>query len=371
MMNLFKIKIDQNRIFGLDILRAVAILSVVIGHASYLIPQRHRSTHNFILLDGVSLFFVLSGFLIGGILIKSIHKKGLTSTSLKEFWIRRWFRTLPNYFLILAILCLLELIFSENFNIRSVNRFFYFSQNIYQQHPHFFPEAWSLAVEEWFYLIFPIVTFLLFRVTKSANKSIFITAIIFIIITHFFRYYRWQQGYINSIEMWDLNMRKQVITRLDSLMFGVLGAYIYFYFETTWIKKKNLLLGVGIIMILFQKFFIPKWANTNGLFFSVFSFSFTSLYTLFLLPFLSQIKTHSGIIFNAITYLSLISYSMYLLNLSIIQFWILNYISFNTNNGYINIISNYATYYILLIPMSILLYKYFEVPMTALREKFK
>ena len=52
---------------------------------------------------GVELFFVLSGFLIGGILIKIFDNTEFTFADVRRFWIRRWFRTLPNYWLILSI----------------------------------------------------------------------------------------------------------------------------------------------------------------------------------------------------------------------------------------------------------------------------
>ena len=59
---------------------------------------------NHISIDGVSIFFVLSGFLIGGILIKVLETEPATFKTLFNFWIRRWFRTLPNYLFILLIL---------------------------------------------------------------------------------------------------------------------------------------------------------------------------------------------------------------------------------------------------------------------------
>ena len=77
MTNLLRIQIDEKRVYGLDILRALAILFVVIGHGGYLLPERARKLINLLIFDGVSIFFVLSGFLIGGIFIKLIQEKGL------------------------------------------------------------------------------------------------------------------------------------------------------------------------------------------------------------------------------------------------------------------------------------------------------
>lgn len=65
MIKLFKIEIDSNRIFGLDILRAFAILFVIYKHAANYVPSSVKSIYTIFSLDGVSIFFVLSGFLIG------------------------------------------------------------------------------------------------------------------------------------------------------------------------------------------------------------------------------------------------------------------------------------------------------------------
>ena len=371
---IFKIDIDENRIFGLDILRALAILFVVIGHGAYLLPEKLRPINDSFIFDGVSIFFVLSGFLIGGILIKLIEKNGFNLKILKDFWIRRWFRTLPNYFLTLMILCSLHLIFDHGFSFSSIGNYFIFSQNLFYEHPSwFFPEAWSLSVEEWFYLLFPIIILLIFSINNSYQKSIFYAAIAVIFFITAFRYYRFSTIPINSVNEWDLIFRKQVITRLDSLMFGVIGAYIYYYYTSIWQKYKVQFLIIGIILLVALKFILPDFVQINDAYSCVFSFTILSIATVLLLPYLSNLKSGKGFLYKAVTYISLISYSMYLLNLSIVQKWILNKIPWSefTDNDYIIILSKYSSYWLLVIGLSILTYKYFEIPMTALREKMK
>ncbi|MEI7616870.1 MAG: acyltransferase [Actinomycetota bacterium] len=148
----------KNRILGLDILRAVAILLVIYGHGALFVPQKFIPYYKlpFPAIDGVSIFFVLSGYLIGKILFKIIQNSELKPKDLLNFWIRRWFRTLPNYFLILGILLAIPLlksgIIAHDFNWK----YLLFLQNFSGPHPNFFPEAWSLCIEEWFYLLFPI-----------------------------------------------------------------------------------------------------------------------------------------------------------------------------------------------------------------------
>jgi peptidoglycan/LPS O-acetylase OafA/YrhL len=373
MKNIFKIEIDNSRIFGLDLLRAIAILMVVIEHGGNLLPANLRAINYLFVLDGVSIFFVLSGFLIGGILIKCIEKEGYNFKMLKKFWVRRWFRTLPNYFLILIIICLLHYFFTDGFSFKNIASYFIFSQNICMPHPSwFFPEAWSLCVEEWFYLIIPILIGLVTVTFKSNLKNQFFFLSIFIIFCiTLFRYYRFVNIPIINLEEWDLNFRKQVITRLDSLMYGVLAANISFYFAAFWNKYKIQMLFIGIALFVIAKYIMPHYFLFNNIYNTVFSFSIISLATALLLPFLSQFKLEANWFTNTIVRISLISYSIYLINLTIVQLWIINKIPFDSfiHNQQSILVLKYGLFWFLVLIFSILLYKYFEIPITKLRDR--
>lgn len=92
-----------NRVYGLDVLRAFAILFVLIGHSfnhSKISPDIMPLGKLAIL--GVEIFFVLSGFLISSIIMKLIDNSQFHSFSdVFTFWKRRWLRTLPLYFVAL------------------------------------------------------------------------------------------------------------------------------------------------------------------------------------------------------------------------------------------------------------------------------
>ncbi|MHC5768257.1 MAG: acyltransferase family protein, partial [Nostoc sp.] len=80
------IPVIKNRIYGLDILRAMAILFVVYGHGYNLVRGYvNKKLYNSITFDGVSIFFVLSGFLIGGILLKIVNKTSFERKELVNF----------------------------------------------------------------------------------------------------------------------------------------------------------------------------------------------------------------------------------------------------------------------------------------------
>ena len=108
MRNFLTISFDSKRIFGLDIVRAAAIFFVLHIHAGNFVPKQVAPFYNKFFYDGVGVFFVLSGFLIGGILIKQVEKYKFNFKSLLYFWVKRWSRTLPNYFLFLVILLMIE-----------------------------------------------------------------------------------------------------------------------------------------------------------------------------------------------------------------------------------------------------------------------
>lgn len=131
---------------------------------------------------GVNLFFVLSGFLITGILLESKKANETKSIVLKFFYIRRSLRIFPIYYLVILLL----LLFHNNTgtNIRSTFPYFLsYTQNFY-----FFSinawdgplsHLWSLAVEEQFYLIWPWVILFLNKKYLCQTIGVFISIGVF------------------------------------------------------------------------------------------------------------------------------------------------------------------------------------------------
>ena len=120
---------QKKRIYGLDLVRAVAICLVLLSHGRYLIQPHIEWASNLRVFGfiGVELFFVLSGFLISNILIRD--RFYLSSLNYKRQFIqRRWLRTLPNYFLFLLVnIAIYYLVLNSPVNWSS---YFLFLQNL-------------------------------------------------------------------------------------------------------------------------------------------------------------------------------------------------------------------------------------------------
>lgn len=370
--NFFKIDINPDRIFGLDLLRACAILFVVVGHSGNLIEWERFKYVDFFILDGVSIFFVLSGFLIGKILIEAITKNEISLKLIMNFWLKRWFRTMPNYFLILTVIVGLNIVYNSNFEIEDVYHYYFFSQNLWTIQPDFFPESWSLSIEEWFYILTPILLYLVIKgIRLSTKQAIIAVAILVIIFETFFRLYRFMNVDITNNEFLYSLLRSQVLTRFDSLMYGVIGSWLNVYYAKYWYKHKNIQLVIGLILFLIIKIEMVLF-ETFGLYDCVFSFSLTAVATLLILPYLSSLKKGIGSISKYITVISLISYSMYLINYTLVLEWIIvkiNWTKFQNFNPYLSLICKISSFFMITILLSILIYKYFETPFMKLRDK--
>ena len=353
----------SKRVYGLDIYRAVAILIVVIEHGKIVSQNLFDQLPSIPIIDGVELFFVLSGFLIGSILIKTIEKeKGLNFSTLTYFWKRRWFRTLPNYYLVLLLNFLLVYFNFTNGDIHQFGfKFLLFLQNFYTGFVDFFWESWSLSIEEWFYISLPLLM-LLFHRFFSKRKTILIT--IGLLITFPLIYRISISGSTVDYFWWDVNFRKVVLTRLDAIIYGVLAAYVKFYHPVFWKKSRNWMFVLGLL-IIYGNIFIPK--EPNDFYSKTFSFSVTSFGAMLLLAKADSLKSFKiGMIGKTVTYISVISYSMYLVNLGLVAQVIDKNFPPQTKWEHVYL---YIIYWASTLIISSLIYFFFEKPIMNLRDK--
>lgn len=168
----------HNRIKGLDGLRAIAVLLVIMSHA--LIWPRLGVTDRRVLSvigphNAVQIFFVLSGFLITYLLIREESKTG--SINIVDFYIRRILRIFPLYFLALGLLYVVDRTGSTRISECSFDYAFTYTINFAPPECQFssMSHFWSLAVEEHFYLVWPFV-FLAGRKFAIGFSTAFIVA---------------------------------------------------------------------------------------------------------------------------------------------------------------------------------------------------
>lgn len=301
--------------------------------------------------------------------------------SIRIFWIRRWFQTLPNYYLVLfgfAVLFYLgrgEVIFCSSYGLS----FLVFLQNFFtfEFTNSFFGVSWSLAIEEWFYLLFPLFLFLSQFVFSNKKKSFLFVTFSFILIPLMIKMFF---AYSNYNIPWDAGYRKITPIRLDAIGFGVLTAYIKYYYQNFFERKRNIFLIIGlflfsVLLILFYNLEVLTYDFVNekqlynpGFFMKTFFFTLISLSISLLIPFLcnSKVKNTNSYFVKIINIISLSSYSIYLTHLFYILIFSYIYNKLNVSVGF---------FWLFLVWLSSIVgsyfqYNLFEVKFTKLRDKF-
>ncbi len=152
---------QQIRACGLDTLRAAAIILVMLSHYSGFVSGKPTfGVIGEVGWAGVDLFFVLSGYLIGNQILSAIARS--EPFSLTAFFARRLLRTLPNYYVVLAIYLLLPGLLKGS-STAPLWRFLTFTQNFGLGYGQTFTHSWSLCIEEQFYLLLPLAALALAR----------------------------------------------------------------------------------------------------------------------------------------------------------------------------------------------------------------
>ena len=366
---------SNNRIFGLDVLRALAILLVVASHCTYLLVA--ETSHPLFLFIrslgavGVDLFFVLSGYLIGGILLNMINHGKTTFPDLFTFWKRRWLRTLPNYFLILLFNILLVSITTQKLP-GTVWRYVLFLQNFTTPHPDFFTEAWSLSIEEYAYLIYPFIVYLLFVFIKKQSQQVFLWGVvvtILILLLIKVEFYVSAPN-ISSYKAWSASFRKVVIYRLDSIYIGFLLYYAINKFSAFFRARRIELFVLSFLMFsgVHLWMYLGNIQVTNHLWFYVFGYlPLVMLCCAAVFPFCIHLKPY-GKIRGVFYYLSTRSYAIYLVNYSLILLYVQNYFQDEVFNNLFSF-GLIILYLAITILLSELLYTFFEKPILKFRDK--
>lgn len=261
---------SSERFYGLDHLRAIAILLVLFYHYRSFDHPKWVDVYGRFGWTGVDLFFVLSGFLISNQLFKEI--KNHQKINLRSFFTKRFFRIIPPY-LFTVLLYFSFPFFRERESLSPLWKFLTFTQNYDLDviNHGTFSHAWSLCIEEQFYLLLPF-SLLLFLKTGLFKylKSILVLVLIFSILIRYFSWHEFITPYINTDNFWKewyMNIYYPTYTRLDSLAIGVLIGYLFQFslqFKTFINKYGNHLLISGIILLGFSFWFCDEQTSKSA-----------------------------------------------------------------------------------------------------------
>lgn len=380
---LFDLNINyKNRVIGFDLLRGVGILVVLYGHGRSKIPyfpvfNDFISVFGFWLMD---LFFVQSGFLIGMILIKMYEREQTFNLKTAyNFWIRRWFRTLPNYYFVLFLTTILWAIFEQKYmflKLKYIAYLFFFQSAITPTAP-FLEESWTLCIEEWFYLLFPIIllagNWLISKSRPNTIKwNVFISILILILFPMALR------NIVQAKHTFDwLDITRMTFFRLDIIGYGILMAWINFYYKSFFANNRKTIgyltiITLSVYFYLFYTQIIPNALIQTNSFYYFIIFIISGLAAFFITVFFSGLKlnTNNSVI-KFLTHVSIISYSIYIFHLSVVMYVLDQLFPNKGERPVIENISLFTVYVIITLLFSTLVYKFFEHPMTEMREKLK
>jgi peptidoglycan/LPS O-acetylase OafA/YrhL len=304
---------------GLDLLRAAAVILVVIYHYSIRKTEAPFSIVGQYGWMGVDLFFVLSGFLIGNQLFRSLKRnKGI---NFSQFFLRRVLRTFPNFLAVLGIYFAFPNL-REFATLPPIWKYLTFTQNLglMRQATGAFSHAWSLCVEEQFYLIMPLAALFLYK-RKSANTilaavlavlcfGIAIRSTLWTIILR--PVFEASQGH-NFSSIYDKYIYYPTFSRLDGLLVGVSLAMVKNFKSAIWKRVTNhgflsILIGsifLGAAMALCE---IKYSLLGSAMIFPLVAIGFGA----FLIAAVSPSLCFSRIAIPGVSWIATLSYAMYL-----------------------------------------------------------
>jgi peptidoglycan/LPS O-acetylase OafA/YrhL len=273
----------MHRLPGLDLLRAVAIVSVICTHAWI----AGGMGYGFGWIEqygwmGVDLFFVLSGYLIGRqVLVRCLRGDGV---DVPAFYRQRAYRILPAYFAVVALYFLFPAL-REQAAIQPLWQFLTFTMNLFvdQSSLHAFSSAWSLCVEEHFYLIFPIAV--LIMAPRASAKHVAGVLLGLMLAGLAWRGFAWGQSAALAADgsgTWEMDGRRYMelvyyptYARLDGLLCGIGLATLSVYRASLWERLQqhsSALALVGAATVLFA-----AWIFRDTLTFAACVFGFPIL----------------------------------------------------------------------------------------------
>lgn len=359
----FSIDIDRKRVFGIDFLRAFAIFCVVQGHAERILfdTPLDRFT-DMPVPHGVDIFFVISGFLIGKSFISYLerHDNRISRSKTLNFYARTALRILPNYLFILLVNYLLvnRHIINGDTEAFPLWRFATFTQNLVTPFWGFYWESYSLPVQWWFYIFFPLLLTLLCLFAKP-KRFIPWLCLFFILASIAFRLSVANQ--VHDRFGWDIWIRKTVASRTDNIYIGVLAAWMMHYYPKLWERSAVPCFILGVAIFAATRIF-PRTPGT--FYYDALYLTISALVIALWFPLLSRWKSYRTRLGGFVARLSILSYAMFLTNLLLLQILETSFPQFLSRYAIA-----YPTYWLLVFVAAYLLYVLVEKPFARLRDR--
>jgi peptidoglycan/LPS O-acetylase OafA/YrhL len=272
---------ERARIHGIDVLRGIAIVLVIIHHLALpfrlplfdggiheLFGRRIASTLTYSGYYGVFLFFVISGFLIADRVIQQYGS--LSQIDVKQFYIRRASRILPLMFILILVLSALHLAGVKDYVISregqslvgAIAATLGLHVNLYESWHGYLPGSWdilwSLSIEELFYLLFPLACLLL---------RIWMMPVALVLLA-----FALPLSLDSAAKVGDIWGEKAYLPGMAAIAFGVLGAQMHHRFRVS-AGFAHALLWVGIVafigLLLFRGMLWSTWKHHVMLFYCV------------------------------------------------------------------------------------------------------
>lgn len=338
------------KFYGLDHLRSLAISYVFLFHYFIISKGQPEWLPDFAQFGwtGVDLFFVLSGFLISSQLFFEIKQGKIIS--LKEFFIKRFFRIIPAFLVTVGLYFAIP-IFREKEALPPLWKFLTFTQNfdLNLKDNGTFSHAWSLCVEEHFYLLLPFVLFFLQK-SKLFKWAYWLLGIL-VLLGFCVRIYCYNALYLPKITdevswmYWYKYIYYPTYNRLDGLLIGIAIAAVYCFLPNFWLKISkfgNLLIVLSIFILVGAYFLCTDQQTFNA---SVFGFPAIALgYGFMVLGAISPTSFLYKWKSKFTTLLASLSYGIYLTHKGIIHLILLAFANYHIDNNLLLILSIFTSF---------------------------
>jgi peptidoglycan/LPS O-acetylase OafA/YrhL len=346
-----------------DGLRGLAILSVLIGHSGFLEALPHAGMLEYTRF-GVDLFFVLSGFLITGILTDS---KG-SQHYFRNFYARRALRIWPLYYLVLFVAFVVAPLFAPSMRPTAVSvwpAFVFYVQNIVFAHRSTYPfglgATWSLAVEEQFYLTWPVLVFLLKKRTLAIVSVLLV--VMSLSLRFSFHFHGAPLGFVHFF----------TLSRLDSIAFGSLAALWLRSPSCTlvrWRTHAYQFLGFGMAGTILARVLMHRNSSIVG--YTFLAFTFTGLLGISLASDPRSSLLGRSLSAGWLRYIGRISYGIYLLHYPLFILWarFIGSLGFYQTHKLAGNLAGFAGQIALAALAASISWRFFEEPILRLKELF-